>query len=490
MYNKVVTYKKISLLLLVLCSTFFALSVFLGGYLFYRFREINLLKAQLMNKQAIQKELLNENDLDFVLYPHRKNFIGYTLNPLFKQGTLWSSDEEPYEINALGLRGPKITEKTEGVKRILLLGDSWLFGWFLKEEDRIGSQLQQLVDSKTEVGKYEVITAAIPGWNTQCEANFLKHHIHRIDPDYIIWEIMANDVLDANGVVPPGVLSESYSPQTPERTPFTTLGKLINYPMPFILSRYERNLELIHECGKQYGIPIFIFSIDVNPVFLKQISEKQDIPYPVLFLPDKYKLDKERGWLKPNDFHPTPWLTNIIATGLLKQLKKQKFIVEIDFKQDENEIAEPFQLYSDLQITQEHIEAYKQKYLTWTPSEFQTGEIQPNTGLGLVHRNKMSQHGYIYLHVPDERKSIGIYIQIEEMFLDHPHEVTFTVRDCDQKENKITMKIDHTIIQCDIPLPEPLNPYPLYEIEWKFDYCECSSPRLCYSATLMHVSSF
>ncbi len=482
-------YKRIATFLLVLTSIFFTLSLCLGGYWIANYYEINRLRAQLMNRKEIQEELLDDTESTYVLYPHRKGYIGYVLNPLMKEGTLWAAEGESYPINSLGLRGKEIKKKPGDVTRILLLGDSWLFGWFLKEEDRIGNRLQELIDEKLPSQKYEIVTAALPGWNVQCEAAFLKNHIHRIDPDYILWETMANDVLDAGGASPPGILTRFYSPQSPIQTPFTTLGKLINYPMPFVLNRIRRNFNFMVSSYERYDVPILVFSVDVDPALYSMALGKDTFPFPIVLLPETYKHDRERAWIKPNDFHPSPWLTKRVALGLSAHFSGLEWVSPLELDITETSLADEFVTLNDIEIPRERIEAYQRKYADWTEVELHEDNIQPNVGFGLAHRDKMCQRGILYLRIPENRDTVTIVFELEEMFLNYPHQVTFFVRDFEGKKTKAEFTIEEMTHACKLKLPQPRTAYSLYEIEWTFDYCECASPILCYSATLKHIFS-
>jgi len=90
------------------------------------------------------------------------------------------------ETNAFGLRGTEIGDKNK--KRILLIGDSVVWGMGVSANETFAYQLQCMLP------KYQVINAGIGGWNTQNEYLWLKYEGIALKPDIVILYITANDV--------------------------------------------------------------------------------------------------------------------------------------------------------------------------------------------------------------------------------------------------------------------------------------------------------
>src|SRR4029450_12286665 len=124
-------------LLLGLCSALACALVLLSAYVLLARARTRELRAELAQKLDVQRRTMEQIPSDQCLFPHFKNSIGYVFNPFLKQGTLWGLKDHPYAISPLGLRGPNSAEAIAGNKRIVLLGDSWFFGWLLADEDRL-----------------------------------------------------------------------------------------------------------------------------------------------------------------------------------------------------------------------------------------------------------------------------------------------------------------------------------------------------------------
>lgn len=96
-------------------------------------------------------------------------------------------------INSLGLRGREITaDKPEGVTRIMMLGDSIVFGWGVAQDKTMPVALEQdLKDGG--FGPAEVINTGVGNYNTAMEvASFLTSGA-ALHPDVVVLNYFIND---------------------------------------------------------------------------------------------------------------------------------------------------------------------------------------------------------------------------------------------------------------------------------------------------------
>lgn len=162
-------YKK-TLFIITLATVFIFLEICarLSVYYHYR-RDIKKFNNQLL-------EIVHP--LDRREYVLRKNAIFIT-----KEGVT-------YKTNKKGLRGTEYSyEKPSDVHRILMLGDSYLFGWGLNLDDTLPVILEKCLNKK-----YEVINAGIYGYNTVQEIEYLKREGIRYNPDVVIIYFVMNDI--------------------------------------------------------------------------------------------------------------------------------------------------------------------------------------------------------------------------------------------------------------------------------------------------------
>lgn len=96
-----------------------------------------------------------------------------------------------YAINQEGFRmESNLSEIKKGSKkRILLLGDSFLFGIFLENEKTIATQLQKKLGTD-----YEVVNLSVPGWGI--DQMFQAYHKYRaqIQPDQVVLLFIDDDI--------------------------------------------------------------------------------------------------------------------------------------------------------------------------------------------------------------------------------------------------------------------------------------------------------
>ncbi len=108
-----------------------------------------------------------------------------------KQSRLYNIN---FSTNSLGFRDYEYSlNKTYGVKRILVLGDSVTLGWGINLNDTYTKVLEKMLNniSQTDI-KYEVINTAVGNYNTQMEVDMLEQQLY-LKPDIIVVGFFPND---------------------------------------------------------------------------------------------------------------------------------------------------------------------------------------------------------------------------------------------------------------------------------------------------------
>lgn len=101
----------------------------------------------------------------------------------------------PVMINASGFRGPMVEEeKPNGVKRIVGIGDSVMYGWGVNEDEAYLETLARKLNNEGEANRWEVINTAVPGYNTAMELQVLLDKGLRYKPDIVILGFVENDL--------------------------------------------------------------------------------------------------------------------------------------------------------------------------------------------------------------------------------------------------------------------------------------------------------
>lgn len=102
------------------------------------------------------------------------------------------------KTNSIGLRGGEIQAKDERTFRILGVGDSFVFGEGVQNQE---SFLKTLEASLTKDFRVEVINAGIPGYGTRQEAVLVQRLVPQLRPDLVILGFyQGNDIQDSLGL--------------------------------------------------------------------------------------------------------------------------------------------------------------------------------------------------------------------------------------------------------------------------------------------------
>ncbi len=110
-------------------------------------------------------------------------------------------------INRFRCRGPEPAPDGEK-KRLLVIGESNFFGARLRREKELWSvKLQKMLDARAP-GKWEVLNAGNPTYNSFQHRRLWEEELHRIKPDILVVALGGNDVSQAwmmGGKWTPGV---------------------------------------------------------------------------------------------------------------------------------------------------------------------------------------------------------------------------------------------------------------------------------------------
>jgi hypothetical protein len=102
-------------------------------------------------------------------------------------------------INAHGLRGPdRPYEKPSGVRRVMLLGNSFLEAANVEEEQTMRSVLEARLVARGR-GAYEVINGGTAGYSTDQEYLFYQREGARYAPDVVVMIFYYNDLIGVLG---------------------------------------------------------------------------------------------------------------------------------------------------------------------------------------------------------------------------------------------------------------------------------------------------
>ena len=113
----------------------------------------------------------------------------YVNHPNFEFTTENSDFSETVKINSDGFRDHKIKEKVVSVKRIVLVGDSFVFGYGISENKKTISEIME-----NQLKNADVINTGVRGYSPDQEYKFIITRILKLKPDFVVWELNPHDI--------------------------------------------------------------------------------------------------------------------------------------------------------------------------------------------------------------------------------------------------------------------------------------------------------
>jgi lysophospholipase L1-like esterase len=146
--------------------------------------------------------------------PHPKGMytahpvLGHILTPGWRGVFRRPGMEMEVRVNRIGLRDRERGPKDPGTTRILILGDSFTFGWGVPYEEAYGPQTERLL--RKRLGReVEVIPAGIPGYDTETELAWLETFGWDLEPDLVVLQFCASNDF-ADNLLPPFEVKDGF----------------------------------------------------------------------------------------------------------------------------------------------------------------------------------------------------------------------------------------------------------------------------------------
>jgi len=131
---------------------------------------------------------------------HNDGVVGRRLQP-------WLDGKKGFgstiDSNRFGLRERDFeVPKPDGLVRVVLLGDSLIFGEGVDAEDRVGVLLEQELQERSGLDKpyVEVLHFGIGSWDVVGASTFLRRQLSLVRPDLVVQLATSNDLDDSDGV--------------------------------------------------------------------------------------------------------------------------------------------------------------------------------------------------------------------------------------------------------------------------------------------------
>lgn len=103
--------------------------------------------------------------------------------------------ETAVQINGLGMRGAELAAKPPGAQRLLMLGDSMVFGYGVEHEDALPASLER--ELRQHGVAIQVGNGGVPGYGSRHYVQHMQRLDTKFAPDaFVICGCMGNDAID------------------------------------------------------------------------------------------------------------------------------------------------------------------------------------------------------------------------------------------------------------------------------------------------------
>lgn len=181
-----------------------------------------MLRDPALRREVIRK-LSEQGSLQFDAHP----------DPEVARVLIPHGERQGSSTNAIGMREREIElPKPPGVVRIVLAGDSYVFGLNIADEERLGAVLERHLKARAARPdlRFECLHYAVNSWNLAAECVFVRRQLELLRPDLVIQVSVSNDLNDVSGVRGFGE-EATFAPRRGARADALVLDR---YPMSFL----------------------------------------------------------------------------------------------------------------------------------------------------------------------------------------------------------------------------------------------------------------
>lgn len=251
------------------------------------------------------------------------------------------------KINSKGLRDREIPyERTDGVPRILMLGDFFTEGWGVPFDQTFSKRIERLYAERGTTA--EVINTGVGNYNTIMEVSYFLSEGYKYRPDIVVLNYIPNDAEPTPPHKPPNQLMRAcYSCVFVLGSIDKLLRKVSLRPdwETYYSDLYghghargwidaKRSISKLADYCKAHRIKLLIahlpdlhgfkpYPLQSVTDLLEQAAKENGADF-VDVMPDLRAYDPTKLWVSPTDAHPNGLANEIIANTLFHKLETMK----------------------------------------------------------------------------------------------------------------------------------------------------------------------
>ncbi len=222
------------------------------------------------------------------------------------------------DINSLGFRDAEFQlNKPKDTKRILAMGDSFTYGWYVNLSDAWPKKLQVLLNQDDD---YEILNLGIPGYDIWNVANLFSKTAYEYNPDILLISFIRNDIAPEAKVCYNECLNISENTTQCSMTCKQSIVTDFANNDTHIFEYVDKSFNLIR--SKYDGIIFLIkFSLgdDSYEEIIKNLADEYNIR--ICEMVEVYQLPVEELTLSETDLHPNEFAYSLIAQDIYNCLK-------------------------------------------------------------------------------------------------------------------------------------------------------------------------
>ncbi len=226
--------------------------------------------------------------------------------------------------------------KPNGTVRIVFLGDSFIYGLGVNDNETLPAILESDLNSKIKNKHFECINLGVPGYNTKLEVNRLVEKGLKYQPNIVVLTYVLNDYENARVVknldyyVIRGLLKRNISMENAWkiRLKFNYL-KYFPFNSTFPDS-VEKPFRRLYNLSREYNFSVIVISyplfyyLDEKDYVAKLSGLCEKYGFPFYYLPKVIGYKEGGKWIQAKeDIHPTAYANNVTANFLARVIQKQ-----------------------------------------------------------------------------------------------------------------------------------------------------------------------
>ncbi len=345
-----------------------------------------------------------------------------------------------FTTNDLGFRTESMGPKPQGIKRIVVIGDSWTFGQGVQYEDTFTHRLEQLLNRKG--GRWQVYNLGVPGWNTANEVAALRTLFSRLQPDVVVFCPTSNDIDDSYDIWNGRLVNRGFDSGAGFRHSYAYQSRWI---------QAFRSLQTAVDFLEQRGVPSLIYFLaewrSLAPYYAKLSGlQARYTVVPSEYLESKYRLGSDQDLGQ----HATAKGHQLIAAYLHNALLEQQLVTELQPLPINRRVVFPGQTFNDTEVEAE--------FRHWKKFMERPDLIPLNDGF-------MGGHGFFSVAAPAKARTVAVQLRLVDDVGLYP--LTVEIRLECPEQISVRRVFDHFVpgVQTiQVTKPQSLDIYPMIEI--------------------------